>query len=162
MVVKASAVAARLAGQWRPLCLSALLLGCTPTLAVTVPPPASASAPQTATPTKVPGQTRAVSQAQAQAQAPAPSTVVPAPVVCPIEDWPLWTEFLKFFVTADGRVIYSFPPKADSVSEGQSYAMFFALIANDPVNFEKIWRSGIQQCHGIAVALLGSFVSKQL
>lgn len=140
MVVKASAVAARLAGQWRPLCLSALLLSCTPTLAVTVPPPASASAPQTATPTKVPGQTRAVSQAQAQAQAPAPSTVVPAPVVCPIEDWPLWTEFLKFFVTADGRVIYSFPPKADSVSEGQSYAMFFALIANDPVNFEKIWR----------------------
>ena len=142
MVVKASAVAARLAGQWRPLCLSALLLSCTPTLAVTVPPPASASTPQTSTLSKVLGQSRTVpqAQAQAQAQAPAPSTVVPASVVCPVEEWPLWSEFLKFFVTADGRVIYSFPPKADSVSEGQSYAMFFALIANDLVNFEKIWR----------------------
>ena len=136
MVVKASAVVACLAGQWRPFCLSVLLLGCTPTLAVTIPAPASASAPQTSAQTQAPAQSRVVPQVQAQAS----PTVVAGRVVCPVEDWPLWSEFLKFFVTADGRVIYSFPPKADSVSEGQSYAMFFALIANDPLNFEKIWR----------------------
>jgi endoglucanase len=136
VVVKASAVVASFAGHWRPFCLSVLLLGCTPTLAVTIPAPASASAPQTSVQTKVPAQSRVGPQVQAQAS----PTVVAGRVVCPVEDWPLWSEFLKFFVTSDGRVIYSFPPKADSVSEGQSYAMFFALIANDPLNFEKIWR----------------------
>jgi endo-1,4-beta-D-glucanase Y len=136
VVVKASAVVACLAGQWRPFCLSVLLLGCTPTLAVTIPAPASASAPQTSAQTQAPAQSRVVPQVQAKAS----PAVVAGRVVCAVEDWPLWSEFLKFFVTADGRVIYSFPPKADSVSEGQSYAMFFALIANDPLNFEKIWR----------------------
>ena len=136
MVVKASAVAARLAGLWRPLCLSVLLSACAPAFAVTIPPPASASTPQTSPQNKVAAQPRPVPQAQAQVS----PTAAPVRGACSVEDWPLWSEFLKFFVTADGRVIYSFPPKADSVSEGQSYAMFFALIANDPLNFEKIWR----------------------
>jgi len=115
---------------------------CTPALAITVPAPASASTPQAQAPAKAQATPRAGSQAQVQSQpqAQTATTVAPVRAVCSVEDWPLWREFLKFFVTSDGRVIYSFPPKADSVSEGQSYAMFFALIANDPVNFEKIWR----------------------
>lgn len=136
MVVKASAVVACLTRQWQPLCVSVLLSVCTSTLAVTIPAPASASATQTPAQTKVPTQSRVTPEVQAQAS----PTVASGRLVCAVEDWPLWSEFLKFFVTADGRVIYSFPPKADSVSEGQSYAMFFALIANDPLNFEKIWR----------------------
>jgi endoglucanase len=117
---------------------------CAPAFAVTVPAPASASAPQTQAPAKVQTPARVGEPTQAQAQAQALSqtsaTVATGRPVCPPEDWQLWSEFLKFFVTSDGRVIYSFAPKADSVSEGQSYAMFFALAANDPVNFEKIWR----------------------
>ena len=144
MLVKGNLPGAYLAGQWSPLCLSVLLLVFTPALAVTVPAPASASAPQTQAPTKVQAIPRTGSQAQAQPQATTLSqtsaTAATVRVVCPAENWPLWSEFLKFFVASDGRVIYSFAPKADSVSEGQSYAMFFALIANDPVNFEKIWR----------------------
>jgi endoglucanase len=119
VAAKAKALGACLACQLSSLFLSGLLLVCAPASAVNIPAPASASAPQTQTPAKVQANVR---------------------VVCPAEDWPLWSEFLKFFVTSDGRVIYSFAPKADSVSEGQSYAMFFALIANDPANFEKIWR----------------------
>jgi len=103
-----------LARQWRALGLSLWLTGCTLAGAVDVPTPASATTSKT--------QTEA------------------ARMRCTTQDWALWAEFLKFFVTTDGRVVYSFPPKADSVSEGQSYAMFFALIANDQANFEKIWR----------------------
>lgn len=144
MVPKAKALGACLARQWCSLGLSVLLLLCAPAFGVTVPAPASASAPQTQAPAKVQATPRVGSQAQAQTPAQTLSQTSAATaavrVVCPAEDWPLWSEFLKFFVTSDGRVVYSFPPKADSVSEGQSYAMFFALIANDPVNFEKIWR----------------------
>jgi endo-1,4-beta-D-glucanase Y len=152
VVAKAKALGACLVRQWCSLVLSALPLMCTPALAITVPAPASASAPQTQTqtqtqaPAKVQAPARTGSQAQVQSQPQAQAlsqttaTVAAAWAVCPVEDWPLWRDFLKFFVTSDGRVIYSFAPKADSVSEGQSYAMFFALIANDPVNFEKIWR----------------------
>ncbi len=144
MVPKAKALGACLARQRCSLGLSVLLLLCAPAFGVTVPAPASASAPQTQAPAKVQATPRVGSQAQALTPAQTLSQTSAATaavrVVCPAEDWPLWSEFLKFFVTSDGRVIYSFPPKADSVSEGQSYAMFFALIANDPLNFEKIWR----------------------
>ena len=148
MVNKTNAIEVYLAHQWSALFLSSLLLVSAPALAVTVPAPASATAPQALAPASVQVQSQARPQAQAQAQTetqiqPETQTSPTVPKVggeCPVEDWPLWSEFLKFFVTSDGRVIYSFPPKADSVSEGQSYAMFFALIANDPVNFEKIWR----------------------
>jgi len=136
MVFNGKALSAHLARKWRQLGLWVLVLMCAPAFASNVPAPASASAPQTQVPAKVWAPVRVGSQTQTQAL----QQVGAVRVVCPVEDWPLWSEFLKFFVTSDGRVIYSFAPKADSVSEGQSYAMFFALIANDPVNFEKIWR----------------------
>lgn len=114
--------------QW--LCLVSFLLVFIPALADSVPAPA------------------VTLQVQAQPQLGITPLAYPprreraesARVICPVEDWLLWTEFQKFFVNLDGRVVYSLPPKADSASEAQAYAMFFSLIANDPINFEKIWR----------------------
>ncbi len=51
--------------------------------------------------------------------------------------WPFWTSYKARFVSAEGRVL---DPNRDSMttSEGQSYALFFALVANDPSSFERI------------------------
>ena len=51
--------------------------------------------------------------------------------------WPFWTSYLSHFVNADGRVI---DPDRNNMttSEGQSYAMFFALVGNDEGSFERI------------------------
>lgn len=57
-------------------------------------------------------------------------------------DWPDWDTFAERFVQADGRVIdITFDRK--STSEGQSYGMFFALVANDRKRFDAIlkWAS---------------------
>ncbi|OXR50703.1 endo-1,4-D-glucanase [Pusillimonas sp. T2] len=55
-------------------------------------------------------------------------------------DWPQWQTFLEYFVQPDGRVLDASTPEQHSSSEGQSYGMFFALIANDCQTFEKMWR----------------------
>jgi endoglucanase len=57
---------------------------------------------------------------------------------CPVA-WPLWQTFAEHFVQPDGRVMDASTPQRHSSSEGQSYAMFFALVANDPVTFERLW-----------------------
>jgi endoglucanase len=51
--------------------------------------------------------------------------------------WPFWTSYKSHFLTAEGRII---DPDRNSMttSEGQSYAMFFALVANDGPTFERI------------------------
>jgi len=57
-------------------------------------------------------------------------------------DWPDWDVFAERFVQADGRVIdITFDRK--STSEGQSYGLFFALVANDRSRFDAIlkWTS---------------------
>lgn len=54
--------------------------------------------------------------------------------------WPLWQTFVEHFVMEDGRVLDASTPQRHSSSEGQSYAMFFALVANDQEVFEKLWR----------------------
>ncbi|OVZ57748.1 endo-1,4-D-glucanase [Pigmentiphaga sp. NML080357] len=59
---------------------------------------------------------------------------------CPPIAWPLWQDFQRRFMQADGRVIDPSVPQQHSTSEGQSYAMFFALVANDPAAFERAWR----------------------
>jgi endo-1,4-beta-D-glucanase Y len=56
--------------------------------------------------------------------------------------WPEWDAFAKRFIQADGRVIdLTFDQK--STSEGQSYGLFFALVANDRPRFDAIlnWTS---------------------
>lgn len=51
--------------------------------------------------------------------------------------WPLWTAFVGHFLSADGRVV-DHTADARSTSEGQAYALFFALVANDRANFDRI------------------------
>lgn len=51
--------------------------------------------------------------------------------------WDDWNDFAERFVQADGRIIdWTFEQK--STSEGQSYALFFALVANDRPRFDAI------------------------
>jgi endo-1,4-beta-D-glucanase Y len=66
--------------------------------------------------------------------------------VAPADDaaatWPAWDRFASRFIQADGRVIdLTFDGK--STSEGQSYALFFALVANDRARFDTVlaWTS---------------------
>lgn len=51
--------------------------------------------------------------------------------------WPLWDHYAAHFLSPEGRVI---DPQRNSMttSEGQSYAMFFALVAGDSGSFEKL------------------------
>ncbi|OEF27290.1 endo-1,4-D-glucanase [Vibrio rumoiensis 1S-45] len=51
--------------------------------------------------------------------------------------WPMWQSFKKNYVQ-NGRVIDSSDPRSITTSEGQSYGLFFALIANDQKAFEQM------------------------
>jgi endoglucanase len=53
--------------------------------------------------------------------------------------WPLWTDFQKRFIQPDGRVLDASTAQQHTSSEGQSYGMFFALVANDRATFERLW-----------------------
>jgi endo-1,4-beta-D-glucanase Y len=53
-------------------------------------------------------------------------------------DWGAWRTFVQRFVQADGRVIDYSTPAQQTTSEGQSYALFFALVANDRASFDKL------------------------
>lgn len=67
---------------------------------------------------------------------------------CTAADWPLWQDFNRHFVTADGRVMSALTASRDSYSEAQSYAMFFALVANDAPTFERLWRWSLHNLAG--------------
>ncbi len=56
--------------------------------------------------------------------------------------WPEWNAFAKRFVQTDGRVV-DLTFEAKTTSEGQSYGLFFALVANQPAQFDTIlkWTS---------------------
>lgn len=56
------------------------------------------------------------------------------------EAWPAWQRFKLLYVSADGRVIDASTPRQITTSEGQSYALFFALVANDRAAFDQILR----------------------
>ncbi|WP_052765638.1 cellulose synthase complex periplasmic endoglucanase BcsZ [Pandoraea apista] len=75
---------------------------------------------------------KAVSAASA-ASAPATGDRGCAPV-----DWPDWTRFKAAFLSHDGRVIDHSMSDQRTVSEGQAYALTFALIANDRATFDKV------------------------
>ncbi len=53
-------------------------------------------------------------------------------------DWAPYRTFVERFVQADGRVIDYSTPAQQTTSEGQSYGMFFALVANDRATFERL------------------------
>ncbi|WP_233171960.1 cellulose synthase complex periplasmic endoglucanase BcsZ [Dyella sp. ASV21] len=52
--------------------------------------------------------------------------------------WPDWEQFKQTTLSADGRVIDRSTPQQVTVSEGQAYALFFALAANDRVTFDRV------------------------
>lgn len=57
----------------------------------------------------------------------------------PASAWPAWDTFAARFMQADGRVIdLTFDGK--STSEGQSYGLFFALVANRRAQFDTLLR----------------------
>ena len=52
--------------------------------------------------------------------------------------WPEWQAFKRLYVSDDGRVVDASTPQAVTVSEGQAYALTFALVDNDQTSFAKI------------------------
>jgi endoglucanase len=67
---------------------------------------------------------------------------------CSSQDWPHWRDFKQHFIGPDGRVLAANSAMRDSFSEAQSYAMFFALTANDQAAFEQLWRWSVQNLLG--------------
>lgn len=53
-------------------------------------------------------------------------------------DWPLWQQYKAVMMSEDGRIIDHASPRAITTSEGQSYALFFALVANDRPAFAQL------------------------
>ncbi|MDO5610373.1 MAG: cellulose synthase complex periplasmic endoglucanase BcsZ [Pseudomonadota bacterium] len=66
---------------------------------------------------------------------PACSTTLPREC----QPWGDWQDFVATHVQADGRVVDHAEADARSTSEGQAYAMFFALVANDRARFDKLF-----------------------
>lgn len=54
--------------------------------------------------------------------------------------WPGWQRFTQSFLQDSGRVLDPSTARAATVSEGQGYALFFALVGNDRARFERILR----------------------
>lgn len=65
-------------------------------------------------------------------------TALGAGVRC--DTWPLWQRFKLSYLSADGRVIDASTPRQITTSEGQSYALFFSLVANDRQAFDALLR----------------------
>ena len=55
-----------------------------------------------------------------------------------LRDWPAWTDTQQRMISAQGRVIDHSDPRLITTSEGQSYAMFFALVHNDRELFRRL------------------------
>ncbi|MED5509446.1 MAG: cellulose synthase complex periplasmic endoglucanase BcsZ [Pseudomonadota bacterium] len=65
-------------------------------------------------------------------------TLLALPISLNAADWPLWTAFKDKFIQSDGRVIDYQQASGVTTSEGQAYALFFALVANDKAAFAEI------------------------
>jgi endoglucanase len=53
--------------------------------------------------------------------------------------WPHWSRYVQAFLSGDGRVIDR-TAQDRTTSEGQAYALFFSVVANDPALFARIVR----------------------
>jgi endoglucanase len=53
-------------------------------------------------------------------------------------EWPAWQQYKQFYISEQGRVIDPSSPNKITTSEGQSYGMFFALVANDRATFDQL------------------------
>jgi endoglucanase len=54
--------------------------------------------------------------------------------------WPAWDRFKHLYMSDDGRIVDRSVPEQITTSEGQSYALLFALVANDRESFAKVLR----------------------
>ncbi|MGL4600171.1 MAG: cellulose synthase complex periplasmic endoglucanase BcsZ [Plesiomonas sp.] len=66
-------------------------------------------------------------------------TVSPVLQATPCE-WPDWVQFKQRFLDESGRIIDHSDPRQITTSEGQSYGLFFALVAGDKTAFRQILR----------------------
>ena len=55
------------------------------------------------------------------------------------KDQSAWQEFKQVYIIDNGRVIDGSDPRRITTSEGQSYALFFALVENDRQTFERLY-----------------------
>lgn len=55
------------------------------------------------------------------------------------QPWPAWQSFVKKHIEANGRVVDYANVDLRTTSEGQAYAMFFALVNNDEGLFERLY-----------------------
>ncbi|BDG08352.1 cellulose synthase complex periplasmic endoglucanase BcsZ [Anaeromyxobacter paludicola] len=62
-----------------------------------------------------------------------------APCRAAAPEWPLWSRYVRAFVSEDGRVIDR-TARDRTTSEGQAYALFFSLVADDPGLFQRLLR----------------------
>jgi endoglucanase len=62
----------------------------------------------------------------------------PAPRLACDDFEALWASFVRLFLQPDGRVLDPDTEARVSTSEGQSYGLFFALVANDRTRFEQM------------------------
>ena len=53
-------------------------------------------------------------------------------------EWPAWQQYKQFYISEQGRVIDPSSPNRITTSEGQSYGLFFALVANDRPAFDQL------------------------
>jgi endoglucanase len=56
------------------------------------------------------------------------------------EAWPAWQRFKLLYMSHDGRIVDASSDGQISTSEGQAYALFFALVGNDREAFDRILR----------------------
>ena len=68
------------------------------------------------------------------------ATAAGSPATATCDNWPDWSTFKKHYVNEGGRVIDPSTPEQQTTSEGQSYGLFFALVANDREGFARILR----------------------
>ncbi|UZE21527.1 cellulase [Pseudomonas sp. B21-056] len=54
--------------------------------------------------------------------------------------WPAWESYKQALLSPDGRVIDASTEQQVTTSEGQSYGLFFALLANDRATFARLLR----------------------
>jgi endoglucanase len=52
--------------------------------------------------------------------------------------WPLWESYASYFLEREGRIV-DYDRASSTTSEGQAYALFFALVANDRSRFDRIF-----------------------
>lgn len=66
------------------------------------------------------------------------SVTTAAQAATPCAAWSQWQAFKAGYLSADGRVVDGSTAQKITVSEGQAYALLFALVANDRSAFDKI------------------------